>query len=449
MYDLVIRGGAVATAGGVLYTDIAVLGEKIAALGIGIDGHEVIDATGKIVLPGVIDPHVHFALPVGDYVSSDDFYSGSVAAACGGVTTVIDFTVGASDRSIPEDIERRLEDAKPSVVDYALHGEVVGWRPGRVDEIAEAVSMGVGSFKFFTAYGASGRRTDNGPLLQAFRALAGMNAVAVVHAEDDSIIESMSALLTNDEWSRMESLARVRPDVCEASAVNTVGWLSALTGAKCHIVHLSSELGLEEVIYARDRGADLTAETCPQYLLLTSDAYSGPEGHLYSAAPALRGTEDNAALWMGLSTGDVDFAATDHCPFTRTQKEWKGAFDRLPGGLPGVELLLPLLYSEGVVKGRLSLSELVAITSERAARRYGLYPRKGSLMPGSDADIVVFDPDEVWGVQAGALRMNVDFSPYENMKLTGRIGLTISRGEIVFSEDRFLGKKGRGVFLRR
>ena len=194
MYDLVIRGGAVATAGGVLYTDIAVLGEKIAALGVGIDGREVIDATGKIVLPGVIDPHVHFALPVGDYVSSDDFYSGSVAAACGGVTTVIDFTVGASDRSIPEDVERRLEDAKPSVVDYALHGEVVGWRPGRVDEIAEAASMGVGSFKFFTAYGASGRRTDNGPLLQAFRALAGMNAVAVVHAEDDSIIESMSAV---------------------------------------------------------------------------------------------------------------------------------------------------------------------------------------------------------------------------------------------------------------
>ncbi len=449
MYDLVIRGGAVATAGGVLYTDIAVLGEKIAALGVGIDGREVIDATGKIVLPGVIDPHVHFALPVGDYVSSDDFYSGSVAAACGGVTTVIDFTVGASDRSIPEDVERRLEDAKPSVVDYALHGEVVGWRPGRVDEIAEAASMGVGSFKFFTAYGASGRRTDNGPLLQAFRALAGMNAVAVVHAEDDSIIESMSALLTNDEWSRMESLARVRPDVCEASAVNTVGWLSALTGAKCHIVHLSSELGLEEVMYARDRGADLTAETCPQYLLLTSDAYSGPEGYLYSAAPALRGAEDNAALWMGLSTGDVDFAATDHCPFTRTQKEWKGAFDRLPGGLPGVELLLPLLYSEGVAKGRLSLSELVSITSERAARRYGLYPRKGSLMPGSDADIVVFDPDEVWGVQAGVLRMNVDFSPYENMKLTGRTWLTISRGEIVFSEDRFLGKKGRGVFLRR
>jgi dihydropyrimidinase len=449
MYDLVIRGGAVATAGGVLYTDIAVLGEKIAALGVGIDGREVIDATGKIVLPGVIDPHVHFALPVGDYVSSDDFYSGSVAAACGGVTTVIDFTVGASDRSIPEDVERRLEDAKPSVVDYALHGEVVGWRPGRVDEIAEAVSMGVASFKFFTAYGASGRRTDNGPLLQAFRAIAGMNAVAVVHAEDDSIIESMSALLTNDEWGRMESLARVRPDVCEASAVNTVGWLSALTGAKCHIVHLSSELGLEEVMYARDRGADLTAETCPQYLLLTSDAYSGPEGHLYSAAPALRGAGDNAALWTGLSTGDVDFAATDHCPFTRTQKEWKGAFDRLPGGLPGVELLLPLLYSEGVRSGRLSLCDLARITSDRAARRYGLFPRKGCLMPGSDADIVVFDPEEVWCVHAGGLRMNVDFSPYENMKLTGRTWLTISRGEIVFSEDRFLGKKGRGVFLRR
>jgi len=449
MYDLVIRGGSVATADGVLFTDVAVLGERIAALGTGLDGQEVIDATGKIVLPGVIDPHVHFALPVGDYVSSDDFYSGSVAAACGGVTTVIDFTVGASDRSIPEDIERRLEDAKPSVIDYALHGEVVGWRPGRIDEMREAASLGVKSFKFFTAYGASGRRTDNGQMLQAFGALAGMDSVAVVHAEDDSVIESLSAQLSNDEWGRMESIARVRPDVCEALAVNAVGWLAAQTGASCHIVHLSSALGLEEVWYARERGADLTAETCPQYLLLTSGSYNAPDGHLFSAAPALRSTEDNEALWSALSSGEVDFASTDHCPFTRTQKEWRGAFDRLPGGLPGVELMLPLLYSEGVAKGRLSLSDLVSVTSERAAKRYGLYPRKGCLMPGSDADIVIFDPDEVWSVQAGALRMNVDFSPYENMELTGRAWRTISRGEVVYADDRFLGKKGRGIFLKR
>lgn len=438
-----------ATADGVLFTDVAVLGERICALGGGLEGRETIDATGKIVLPGVIDPHVHFALPVGDYVSSDDFYSGGVAAACGGVTTVIDFTVGASERSIPEDIENRLEDAKSSVIDYALHGEVVGWRPGRVDEMREAVSLGVKSFKFFTAYGASGRRTDNGQMLQAFQAIAEMDAVAVVHAEDESVIESLSAQLSNEEWGRMDSLAKVRPDVCEALAVNAVGWLAARTGAGCHIVHLSSALGLEEARRARERGAKLTTETCPQYLLLTSEAYRAQDGHLLSAAPALRSGEDNEALWAALSSGEVNFVATDHCPFTRTQKEWRGAFDRLPGGLPGVELMLPLLYSEGVVKGKLSLSDLAAITSERAAKRYGLYPRKGCLMPGADADIVIFDPDEAWSVRAGALRMNVDFSPYENMELTGRTWRTISRGEVVYADDRFLGKKGRGRFLKR
>ncbi len=434
---------------GILSADIAVYGEKIASIGTARDGREVIDATGKLIFPGVIDPHVHFALPVGGTVSSDDFYSGSVAAACGGVTSVIDFTVGSSDRSIPEDIRNRLEDAKSSVVDYSFHGEVVGWRPGRIDEMREAMSLGVRSFKFFTAYGASGRRTDTGPLLQAFQALASFGGVAVVHAEDDSMIETFSSLLTNDEWGRMESLAKVRPDLCEASAVNTVSWLASRTGARCHIVHLSSALGLEEVLHARERGASLTVETCPQYLLLTSDAYRGPEGHLYSAAPALRTAEDNAALWRALSSSAIDFAATDHCPFTRTQKEWKGAFDRLPGGLPGVELLLSLLYSEGVLRGRIKLPDLVRITSERAAKLYGLYPRKGCLLPGSDADLVIFDPEEVWNVKAGALRMNVDFSPYENLELIGKTWQTISRGEIIYSEGRFRGKKGRGIFLNR
>ena len=297
MYDLVIRGGSVVTPDGVLSTDVGIFGEKIAALGAALEGREVIDAAGKLVFPGVIDPHVHFALPVGGSVSSDDFYSGSVAAACGGVTSVIDFTVGASDSSIPDDVRNRLEDAKNAVVDYSFHGEVVGWRPGRIDEMREAIGLGVKSFKFFTAYGASGRRTDTGPLLQAFQALADMNGVAVVHAEDDSMIETLSALLSNEEWGRMESMAKVRPDVCEASAVNTVGWLAARTGVQCHIVHLSSALGLAEALYARERGADLTVETCPQYLLLTSDAYGGPEGHLYSAAPARRGAGGTLARW--------------------------------------------------------------------------------------------------------------------------------------------------------
>jgi len=449
MYDLVIRGGTVVTPEALLATDIGIFGEKIAALGDGLEGKSETDASGKLVLPGIIDPHVHFSLPVGAAVSSDDFYSGSVAAACGGVTAVIDFTVGAPERTMAEDLRNRLEDARPSVVDYSFHGEVVGWRPGRTAEIADAMARGIKSFKFFTAYGASGRRTDTGPLYHAFRAIAEGDGVALVHAEDDSMIEAAAALLSKEAWGRMGTVAEVRSDLCEGSAVNSVAWIAARTGVRCHIVHLSSALGLAEVEAARTRGAAMTAETCPQYLLLTSGVYEGPQGHLYSATPALRTTDDNKALWRGLASGAVDFAATDHCPFTRTQKEGKGAFDRLPGGLPGVETLLPLLYSEGVLKEKLSLCDLVRVTSEQAAKLYGLYPKKGCLLPGSDADLVIFDPEDAWTIRAGALRMNVDFSPYEGMEVRGKVWQTVSRGEIIYADGRFLGRRGRGKFLPR
>lgn len=449
MYDLVIRGGTVVSPDGVRALDIAVRGERITAIGECLRGTESIDASGKLIFPGVIDPHVHFALSVGNTVSSDDFYTGTAAAAAGGVTTVIDFTTGAEGRTIPEDIKARLEDAKPSIIDYSFHGEVIGWRPERAEEISRAMAMGVNSFKFFTAYGASGRMSGTGALLHAFRIIAEKDGIALVHAEDESMIEFLSSVLPAGAAEKMETTALVRPDLCEASAVNSVGLLAAETGVRCHIVHLSSAMGVKEAARARNRGALLTAETCPQYLLLTSQAYRGPSGHLFSAAPSLRTAEDNNALWKALGDGTVDFAATDHCPFTSAQKEWKGRFDALPGGLPGVETLLPLLYSEGVHKGKLSLQGLVRITSERAAKLYGLYPRKGCILPGSDADLVIFDPDETWIVRAGALRMNVDYSPYENLQVRGKVWKTLSRGEIIFSEDRVLGRRGRGVFLAR
>jgi len=288
-----------------------------------------------------------------------------------------------------------------------------------------------------------------GALLHGFRVIAEKWGIALVHAEDESMIEFLSSALQADEREKMETAALVRPDLCEAAAVNAVGLLAAETGVRCHIVHLSSARGLKEAGRARSRGALLTAETCPQYLLLTSEAYGGQSGHLFSAAPSLRTAEDNDALWKAVGDGTVDFAATDHCPFTSAQKEWKGRFDALPGGLPGVETLLPLLYSEGVLNGKLSLPGLVRITSERAAKLYGLYPRKGCILPGSDADLAIFDPDEIWNVRAGALRMNVDYSPYENLQVRGKVWKTLSRGEIIFSEDRVLGKRGRGIFLVR
>jgi dihydropyrimidinase len=447
MYDWVIRGGTLVDAEGTLRADLAVEGSRIAAVGEGLEGRRVVDARGLWVLPGAIDAHTHMALPVGGSRSSDDFRSGSIAAACGGVTSLIDFTVGSASTTLAEDLRSRLEVAAESAIDYGLHGEIVGWRPGRIEEVRSAVREGLRSFKFFTAYAASGRRTGNGALLEAFSLLADLGAMALVHAEDEEVIQYLQDGLGEAERGSMASLARTRPPVCEAAAVRMVSWIAGRTGARLHIVHLSSGMGLDEVAAARGEGVRITAETCPQYLLLDAGAYEGPEGHLFSASPALRAPEDNRRLWEGLRSGAIDTAATDHCPFTREQKRWKGSFTDLPYGIPGVETLVPLLLSEGVRSGRLSPPDLARVTARRPAEIFGLFPRKGCLRPGADADLAVWDPEAAWRVDPAALHMNVDFSPYAGREIRGRCLLTLSRGEAVQEGGEFVGRPGRGRYL--
>ena len=245
----------------------------------------------------------------------------------------------------------------------------------------------------------------------------------------------------------MTSLARARPPECEGAAIEQVAYYADVTGAEVHIVHVSSALGLAAVRRAKARGVRLTAETCPQYLVLTQDVYTRPDAHLYSASPALRTVMDQEALWNGLHDRALDLMATDHCPFTNAQKTWKGSFLELPYGLPGVETLLPLAYSEGVVKGRIGLTDLPRILAERPAQINGLYPRKGTLSIGADADIVVFNPDAEWTVHAKDLHMATDFSPYEGMQVHGAVATTISRGEVVYADGEFRGEKGRGEFI--
>ncbi|MDR2136954.1 MAG: dihydropyrimidinase [Synergistaceae bacterium] len=457
MYDLVLKGGTLVVSEDVFEGDLAVRGGKIAAIGQALDADEsrCLDLRGKIVLPGAIDPHVHMALPVasgtplGETRSCDDFLTGTMAAASGGVTTIIDFTVGSRQTTMPGDLENRLKAARDSVIDYAFHAEVVGWTPARLDEMREVAEMGVRSFKFFTAYASSGRRTENGPLLESMHTLAEIDGLAVVHAEDESVIQTILEQMTDEQKSRMTALGLSRPDVCEACAIDSVAWLARYAGARVHIVHLSSQMGLEELLKARREGTDITAETCPQYLLLTDEVYKKEEARFFSAAPALRTVADQQALWRALSKKDLAFLATDHCPFTREQKAWQGRFDRLPYGLPGVELMLPLAYSEGVLKGRFSLSDLAELTSTAAAKLYGLYPRKGNLLPGADADVAVIDPEAEWTVKASGLRSNCDFSPYEGLPMRGKVHAALSRGELIYRDGEFMGRPGRGRFLAR
>jgi len=447
MHDLAVRGGMVVTPYAAFSADIGVDGETIVEVSEHVTGRHELDATGKLVLPGVIDAHTHMALPVSGTMSNDDFRTGSIAAAFGGVTTLIDFTVGAPEHSIPEAIDRRKAELSESVIDVALHGEVVGWHAGREAEFREACELGVTSFKFYTAYGASGRRSTPPTMKAAFSALAQLDALALVHCEDEGLIDSIVGRFPRERFAEMSALPEARPAACEQSSVSQVGRIARQAGCRVHIVHLSSALGLEALRAWVSWGAQLTAETCPQYLVLTKTAYDGDEGHLFSAAPALRTEADNEALWTGLRSRDIAFVATDHCAFTREQKTWRGSFLDLPYGLPGVETLLPLLYSEGVAGGRLALTDIPRLLSQGPAQRYGLYPTKGAVEVGSDADLVVFDPDSDWTIAATGLHMHTDFSPYEGRQLRGRVAATVSRGDVIVKAEEIQAQPGRGRFV--
>ena len=324
---------------------------------------------------------------------------------------------------------------------------MIGRWTAREDEFAAAVEAGIGSFKFYTAYGSLGHRAGNGFLYHAFKRLSELNAVAMVHAEDDEIIESLISRLQPGDKSSMLALPRTRPPICEGSAINQVIYLAERTGVRLHIAHITSALGIEELKRGRARGRPVSGETCPQYLLLNQEVFAGADARLYSMMPPLRTPADQEALWAALRDGTLSLVATDHCAFTREQKQWRGSFMDLPYGLPGVETLLPLLYSEGVSPGRIPLKALPQLLAEGPARIFGLYPRKGTLTAGGDADIVIFDPDREWNISARELSMPTDFSPYEVRAVKGMVHATISRGEVIYEGGEFTGKSGRGRFM--
>ena len=452
--DLLIKNAKIVTPSDVFESNVGIENGKIASLSPNLraGGANAFDAAGMIVVPGGIDAHTHMELPVMDTASADDFYSGTVAAACGGITTIIDFVDPKPGQTmLGALVDYRTRADQKVVIDYGLHMMFKGQSLGEVEDIPEVVREGVPSFKVYTAYKNRGLMLEDVDISKVMRKVAGESGLVAVHAESERMIQGLirQNLSKGNNGAKYHALSR--PAAAEAEAISRVTKLAKAAGARLYIVHLSSKAGMEEVEEARANGTRIFAETCPHYLVLTDQVYEREDGRNFVMSPALKKAEDCAALWSGLGPGGVvETVGSDHCPFTSSEKDaGEGDFTKIPSGVPGTEAILPLLYSEGVRKGRISIFDMVRVTSDGPARRFGLAPSKGSIAVGSDADLVVIDPNKRVRLTADVLHTKIDYSIYDHITTEGYPILTVSRGEIVMEDGSFTGRKGQGRFIPR
>lgn len=446
-----IQRGTLVTPEGPVEADLLIQGERIKAIGQDLPTAPdtmVIEADGLLVLPGVIDSHTHIALDTGIYRTSDNWYIGTRAAACGGVTTVVDFATQFPGQSLRQAVENRLEEAQEAVIDYAFHVMVTDLPPGREEELAVLVEVGTPSIKLYTTYRPN-YYADDATILRLMETAARLGIRPLVHCENDALVTARTQALVAGGKTGWRYHSQSRPALAEEEAVRRILLLADAVQCPVHIVHCSVGGSVEAIARARERGQAVTCETCPQYLLLDSARYEGPEAWRYILQPPLRSPGEPERLWEWVACGGVDFIATDHCDYTVDQKVAADDFTRTPGGLPGMETLLPLMYTYGVAAGRLTLSQLVALLSANPARVWGLWPRKGALLPGADADIVLYDPHPEGTIRAVDLHHLAGYTPYEGMRVQGRVHLVFSRGQVVYRDGTFVGQRGRGRFISR
>ncbi len=443
-----ISGGHVYAPEDLGVTDILIKDSRIAALGelAGTEAGTVIDATGKLVFPGVIETHAHMLLPLAEAVTQNDFYTGTVSGAFGGVTTLIDFADQTKGNPALQAVESRLKQAESSIVDYGFHCTFTDITPATLDEMQAVVERGISSFKFYTTYKSDGLYVDDGSMLAAFERARELGALVTVHAENDDIIARATASLKAQGKTAPRYFPLSKPEISEQEAITRMILLAEQAGVQLLVRHVTSKSGIEAVAAAQERGLPVYAETTPTYLLLTREVYGSPAEFIVH--PPIRGEKDKEALWQAVLDGTVDVIATDDCAFTRAQKRKAENFWQVPGGLPGIETRLPLMYQEGVVKRGLGMEQLVRILSTNPAAVYSL-EQKGALRPGMDADIVVYDPEKRWTVTADALHEQTDWSPFAGMQIKGRVDKTLVRGGIVIDGDRCLAAAGNGQYLHR
>lgn len=452
-YDLVIKNGTVVNSNGTFSADIGIVAGKIKTLQdhIHTEGERVLEAKNKYIFPGIIDVHTHLEHGSGDDVTVDDFESGSKAAAAGGITTFMDFIIQNHQRSIEESFQLRNQSAQnKSVIDYSFHIALMDVNQDILQEIPWAILNISSSFKLFLTYRKLGFMVNDDTLLQVMDTVAHNGGIIGVHGENDAMIEFLTDKYMKKKTNSPLYHARSRPDIAEAEAIHRVIQFSRITSCPVYIFHLSTKKALDIVLQARYEGLNIFVETNPHYLLLNEKVYQQEDGQNYIMSPPLRTEEDNEALWNGIRAGGIQVLSTDHCPYHKRHKEGgQRDFTAVSPGIPGIELLLPLIYSQGVLTERISLEKMVELLSSRPAEIFGLTPEKGSISIGSHADLVIFDPHKTWSVDSGNLLMTSDYSPYDGFTITGQVETTICRGEMVYGEKKTRGLPGFGRYLYR
>ena len=450
-----IRHGAVVTPAGASVADVLIEGERIAAVGpqLAAAADAVFDAAGRYVIPGGIDVHTHLDMPLGDTVTADDFESGTVAAAFGGTTSVVDFAVQTRGRPMREAWETWMRKAEAkAALDYGFHMIVTDLGAAGLEEMDALVAEGVTTFKLFMAY--PGRlMVDDAVIFRALRRTADNGGMVLMHAENGGVIAELVARALAEGRTAPKYHALTRPPRTESEATHRALALAELAGAPVYVVHVSCAEAVEEVAQARGRNPGALGETCPQYLFLSDECYDAPgfDAAKFVMSPPLRPRAGQERLWRALAADELQVVATDHCPFRmRDQKPiGRGDFSKIPGGAPGIETRMSLLYDGGVRAGRISLGRFVELTATNPARIFGLYPRKGVIAAGSDADVVVWDPEREVTWSAATHHMRVDYNPYEGRVVKGAAVAVWSRGARVIEDGRFVGRAGAGRFLKR
>ncbi len=452
--SVLVRGGRVVTASADFVGDVLIDGDTIAAVGTfpEVDA-QVIDATGKLVLPGGVDPHTHLDAPLKGTMTADDFESGTIAAAVGGTTSIIDFPVqdkGDDPRVSHEEWASRAEGK--AVVDWGLHQVIVDLPDEYFPALDSLIADGSPSFKMFMAYPGA-RMVDDATIFKAMRRTADNGGFVLMHCENGPVIdllekEALAAGHTGPEYN-----AVTRPPITESEATTRAIALAELAGVPMYVVHLAAAQALAAVADARERGLPIYAETCPHYLLLTEEVLHEPDfgGSKYVMCPPLRTPWHQEQLWHGLRTNDLQVVSTDHTPFRFADQKVLGRdnFPKIPNGVPGIEWRTTLLYHFGVRAGRIGLNRFVELISTTPAKLFGCYPRKGEIAPGSDADLVIFDPEREVTLTAASQATRSDYNPYEGWTVRGAVDTVLLRGHVIVDGGAFVGRKGQGRFLRR